>query len=142
MTERKKLDREVIEEAFRIMGQYLLDRKALGEIAIYGGTMPGCSAVIMGWSLERPQKPLCSLNYHDPGSAKASPCTPARVKRQVIELVGTYPSPERSGLRVVAAKPSYMLAMKLSALERSTADDRDFADGVQLGIACGVKHGG
>ncbi len=102
--------------------------------------MPGCSAVIMGWSLERPQKPLCSLNYHDPGSAKASPCTPARVKRQVIEsLVGTYPSPERVGLRVVAAKPSYMLAMKLSALERSTADDRDFADAVQLGIACGVN---
>jgi len=33
MTERKKLDREVMEEAFRIMGQYLLDRKALGEIA-------------------------------------------------------------------------------------------------------------
>jgi hypothetical protein len=38
MTERKQLDREVIEEAFRIMGQYLLDRKALGEIAIYGGS--------------------------------------------------------------------------------------------------------
>ena len=54
-------------------------------------------------------------------------------------LVGTYPSPERVGLRVVAAKPSYMLAMKLSALERSTADDRDFADAVQLGIACGVN---
>ena len=33
----KPLDRARIEEAFRIMGQYLLDRKALGEIAIYGG---------------------------------------------------------------------------------------------------------
>jgi hypothetical protein len=54
-------------------------------------------------------------------------------------FVGAYPSPERIGLRVVAAKPSYMLAMKLSALERSTADDRDFADAVQLGIACGVN---
>jgi hypothetical protein len=38
MTERKQLDRDIIEEAFRIMGQYLLDRKALGEIAIYGGS--------------------------------------------------------------------------------------------------------
>lgn len=37
MSEAKPLDRARIEEAFRIMGQYLLDRKALGEIAIYGG---------------------------------------------------------------------------------------------------------
>jgi len=29
----KELDREKIEEAFRIMGQYLLERNALGEIA-------------------------------------------------------------------------------------------------------------
>ncbi|MEA2990819.1 MAG: hypothetical protein QOG83_3530, partial [Alphaproteobacteria bacterium] len=28
-------------------------------------------------------------------------------------LVGVYPSPERVGLRVVAAKPSYLPAMKL-----------------------------
>jgi len=33
-----KLDRETIEKAFRLMGQYLLDRKVLGEIAIYGGS--------------------------------------------------------------------------------------------------------
>src|SRR5215510_6111037 len=32
------LDRAKIEQAFRIMGQYLLDRKVLGEIAIYGGS--------------------------------------------------------------------------------------------------------
>jgi hypothetical protein len=32
------LDRAKIEEAFRIIGQYLLDRKVLGEIAIYGGS--------------------------------------------------------------------------------------------------------
>jgi hypothetical protein len=38
MSEAKPLDRARIEEAFRIMGQYLLDRKALGEIAIYGGS--------------------------------------------------------------------------------------------------------
>jgi hypothetical protein len=32
-----------------------------------------------------------------------------------------------------------MLAMKLSALERTTADDRDFKDAIHLGIACEVK---
>ena len=41
------------------------------------------------------------------------------------------------GCRVVAAKPSYILAMKLNALERSTSDDRDFQ--VQLGVACGAS---
>ena len=53
-------------------------------------------------------------------------------------FVGVYPFPERVGLRVVAAKPSYLLAMKLSALERATSDERDFQDAVNLGIACGV----
>jgi hypothetical protein len=38
MDSRKALDRAKIEEAFRVMGQFLLDRKALGEIAIYGGS--------------------------------------------------------------------------------------------------------
>ena len=38
MTERQQLYRAKIEEAFRIMGQYLLDRKTLGEITIYGGS--------------------------------------------------------------------------------------------------------
>ena len=53
-------------------------------------------------------------------------------------VVGLYPSPERFGLRVTAAKPEYILAMKLKALERVTADDRDFQDAVGLGVECGV----
>jgi hypothetical protein len=52
-------------------------------------------------------------------------------------LVGLYPSPERFGLRVTAAKPEYILAMKLKALDRVTADDRDF-HAVRLGVECGV----
>jgi hypothetical protein len=38
MDERRPLDRGRIEEAFRFRGQYLLDRKTLGEIAIYRGS--------------------------------------------------------------------------------------------------------
>jgi hypothetical protein len=34
----KELDRARIEEAFRIMGRYLLERGILGEITIYGGS--------------------------------------------------------------------------------------------------------
>jgi hypothetical protein len=52
--------------------------------------------------------------------------------------LGLYPSPERFGLRVTAAKPSYILAMKLKALERTTIDDRDYDDVVNLGVECGV----
>jgi hypothetical protein len=37
LAEPAQLDRAKIEEAFRLMGQYLLDRNALGEIVIYGG---------------------------------------------------------------------------------------------------------
>jgi hypothetical protein len=38
MNDRQQLNRAKIEEAFRIIGQYLLDRKTLGEIAIYRGS--------------------------------------------------------------------------------------------------------
>jgi hypothetical protein len=54
-------------------------------------------------------------------------------------LVGLYPSPERFGLRVTAAKPPYLLAMKLSALERTTNDNRDYDDAIRLSIECGVS---
>ena len=36
MKDRQQLNRSKSEEGFRIVGQYLLDRKKLGEIAIYG----------------------------------------------------------------------------------------------------------
>ncbi len=38
MNEDRALDRAGIEEAFKIMGEYLFDGEALGEIAIYGGS--------------------------------------------------------------------------------------------------------
>jgi hypothetical protein len=87
----KELDRANIEEAFRIMGRYLLERNALGEIAIYGG-----SAILFQFDWRRTSED-------------------------------------------VDAKPAYILAMKLNALERSTIDDRDFADAVDLATACGVR---
>ena len=35
MGEARQLDRATIEQAFGLMGQYLLDRQTLGEIVIY-----------------------------------------------------------------------------------------------------------
>ena len=149
MTERKKLDRGTIEEAFRIMGQYLLDRKALGEIAIYGG-----SAILLQFDWRRTSEDVdatvlsgnhglvmraadeAARQLELPRSWLSESVAMYTRERETASdwiFVGAYPSPERVGLRVVAAQPSYILAMK-----RSTADDRDFADAVQLGVACGV----
>jgi hypothetical protein len=156
LAEPTPLDKAKIEEAFRLMGQYLLDRKALGEIAVYGG-----SAILLQfeWRLlsEDVDARVISAGNHglvlDAAHYAASQLGLATswlnesvamyVRRGEAEgdrvFVGLYPSFERFGLRVTAANPEYMLAMKLNALERTTADDRDFKDAIHLGIACEVK---
>src|SRR5215470_1368171 len=147
------LDRARIEQAFRIMGQYLLEHKALGEIAIYGG-----SAILFQFDWRRTSDAriisagnhgLVAAAAHEAASQLGLPRSwlnesvtmYARLPEQAGDriFVGVYPSPERIGLRVVAAKPTYILAMKLGALERATADDRDFEDAVDLSVACGVS---
>ena len=147
------LDRAKIEEAFRIMGRYLLDRHVLGEIAIYGG-----SAILFQFDWRRTSEDVDARIISDHGLVTRAAEEAARqldlprswlnervamyARRQEDDgdraFVGAYPSPDRVGLRVVAAKPTYILAMKLGALERSTADDRDFQDAVNLGVACGA----
>ncbi len=155
MTERQQLDRAKIEEAFRIMGQYLLDRKTLGEIAIYGG-----SAILFqfDWrktSVDVDARVTSERNHgiiidavHEAARQLNLPrswlneSVAAYTRRGETDadriVVGLYPSPERFGLRVTAAKPEYILAMKLKALERVTADDRDFQDAVRIGAECGI----
>ena len=156
MEERQPLDRARIDEAFRFMGQYLLDRKAFGEIAIYGG-----SAILFqfDWrktSLDVDARVISAGNHtlvieavHEAARRLDLPrswlneSVTMYARRGEHEddrvLVGLYPSAERFGLRVTAAKPSYILAMKLKALERTTAEDRDYEDAIGLARACGVK---
>jgi hypothetical protein len=155
MNDRQQLNRAKIEEAFRIMGQYLLDRKTLGEIAIYGG-----SAILFqfDWrktSLDVDARVTSERNHgiiidavHEAAKQLHLPrswlneSVAAYARRGEGDAdripIGLYPSPERFGLRVTAAKPEYILAMKLKALDRATADDRDFNDAVGLGIECRV----
>lgn len=156
MSTGKDLDRAKIEEAFRIMGRYLLERGTLGEISIYGG-----SAILFQFDWRRTSEDvdarIISGGHHGLVTQAAEQAAKqldlprswlnesvamyARRQEQDSDriFVGVYPSPERVGLRVVAAKPSYILAMKLNALERTTVDDRDFQDAVNLGIACGAS---
>jgi hypothetical protein len=156
MGEPKLLDRQTIEKAFRFMGQYLLDRKALGEIAVYGGsaillqfdwrqasrdvdarvTSDGSHGLIMAAAAEVASHfglPRSWLSENVAMYARRGEGETDRV------LIGLYPSPERFGLRVTAAKPAYLLAMKLSALERTTSDNRDYDDAIRLSIECGVS---
>jgi hypothetical protein len=155
LAEPAQLDKAKIEEAFRLMGQYLLDRKALGEIAVYGGSAillqfewrllsqdvdarvvsagnHGLVIEAAHYAARQLGLPTSWLNENVAMYARRGEGAADRV------FVGLYPSFERFGLRVTAARPEYMLAMKLGALERVTADDRDFKDAVKLGIECGV----
>jgi hypothetical protein len=155
MNDRQQLNRAKIEEAFRTMGQYLLDRKALGEIVIYGG-----SAILLqfDWrktSLDVDARVISERNHGIIIDAAREAAKQLNLPRSWLNesvamdarrdedaadrvLIGLYPSPERFGLRVTAAKPEYILAMKLKALDRVTADDRDYQDAIGLGIAHGI----
>jgi len=155
MSAETTLDRVRIEQAFRVMGQYLLDRKSLGEIAIYGG-----SAILFQFDWRKTSQDVDARVISDgnhglvieavreaakqldlPGSwLSESVSIYTRRDEGVADrvFVGLYPSAERCGLRVTAAKPAYILAMKLKALERSTMDDRDYQDAINLGLDCGI----
>jgi hypothetical protein len=156
MNSGKGFDRAKFEEAFRIMGQYLLDRHVLGEIAIYGG-----SAILFQFDWRQTSEDIdarvISGSHHGLITRAAEEAAkrlglPRSWLNETVTMyarrgenagdqvfVGVYPTPERVGLRVVAAKPGYILAMKLSALERTTADDRDFQDALNLSVACGIS---
>ena len=138
------------------MGQYLLDRKALGEIAIYGG-----SAILLQFDWRKASRDVDArvISGRSHGlimEAAANAATQLGLPRSWLSenvamyarrgeaeadriSLGLYPSPERFGLRVTAANPSYILAMKLKALERATSDDRDYEDALKLSIECGVS---
>jgi hypothetical protein len=152
----KRLDRARIEQAFRIMGQYLLDRKVLGEIAIYGG-----SAILFQFDWRKTSQDVDARVISDSNHGLVIEAVREAAKQLDLPhswlsesvsiytrpdegiadrvFVGVYPSPERFGLRVTAAKPDYILAMKLSALERSTIDDRDYQDAMILALECRVS---
>ena len=141
MASSKGFDRAKFEEAFRIMGRYLLDRHVLGEIAIYGG-----HAILFQFDWSRTSEDIdariISSVHHGLiiQAAEQSamhlglPCSwlnesVAMYVRRGEEatdrtFIGVYPSPERVGLRVVAAKPEYARTMLAWAI-RSAHEPHD-----------------
>src|ERR1700730_4619007 len=129
MSVAQRLDRTRIEQAFRIMGQYLLDRHVLGEIAIYGG-----SAILFQFDWRQTSEDVDARIISGSHHGLITRASEEAAKRLGLPrswlngnvamytrrgedvgdqtFVAVYPSPERVGLRVVAAKPKYLLAMK------------------------------
>jgi hypothetical protein len=122
----KGFDRAKFEEAFRIMGQYLLDRHVLGEIAIYGGsailfqfdwrqTSEDVDARIIsnGMVTLAAEQAAKELNLPRSWLDESAAMYARGHEESDRTFVGVYPSAERIGLRVVTATPAYIRAMKV-----------------------------
>jgi hypothetical protein len=152
----KSLSRDDIVQAFGIMGTYLAARNTLGEIALYGG---GAIMLRFEWRKSSQDVDAVVISEGNHGLIRAAADHAARemklerswfsenvsVYASTVEtaadfsLTGMYPANGRPGLRVIAARPDYLLAMKLAALRRTTVDDRDLKDAGRLAAAIGLS---
>ena len=150
------MDAELVIRAFDVMGRYLRDRQTLGEIAVYGGSAillqfdwrkssEDVDAVVLEGTTEsivREAVSHAAVTLGLPGdwlNNWVGMYTSLHEPPHYFRLVGTYPAGETPGLRVFVARPEYLCAMKLRALERETLDNRDFEDAVALGLELGVR---
>jgi hypothetical protein len=150
------LDFETIVNAFDVMGRYLRDECSLvGEIAVYGGTAillqfpwrkmtEDVDATILTGDRESAVKDAAAFAALRLGLSDywlnnyVAGFTPAIESQAFFSTHGAYPRGEAPGLRVFLAKPEYLCAMKLKALQRETVDDRDFEDALNLALAIGI----
>ena len=153
---RATLDFETIVNAFDVMGRYLRDECSLvGEIAVYGGT-----AILLQfpWRKMTEDVDVTILTDERESAVKDAAVfaaarlglpddwlndyvggfTPENEPQAFFSTHGAYPREEAPGLRVFLAKPEYLCAMKLKALERESVDDRDFEDVVNLALEIGI----
>jgi hypothetical protein len=141
--------------AFEVMGQYLRERQLLGEIAIYGGT-----AILLQFDWRKATKDVDAIirTNEREGAVKDAAAyaglrlglpddwlnnfvggfTPETEPDAFFSAYGTYPRGAAPGLRVFLAKPEYLCAMKLKALQRDNVGDKDFEDAVRLGLEIGI----
>lgn len=134
------ITRDTPEAAFMEMGQYLLDRRQLVDIAVYGG-----SAMLLEYSTTFTTNDADVVIGSGHGAAVAAARAVAKKRgwpagwfnEQVsVFVVGdqrdlryfrSYPSEAAVGMRVYVAPPETLLAMKLAALRSGTRDAEDAA---------------
>ncbi|MGQ0591282.1 MAG: hypothetical protein ACT4QB_01175 [Gammaproteobacteria bacterium] len=123
------------------LGEIAWDAQRILDMAVYGG-----SAIVLAWGFRVSTKDVDAVVRGDPSFLR-------RAVRQVAEeqgwpedwlndgvkgfvsgneslcLQGTYPSPERPGLRVYVPTAEYMLAMKCMAMRAEGVEEaRDIED--------------
>ena len=147
---------DTVVSAFEVMGRYLLEREILGEIAVYGGTAimlqfewrkvtEDVDAVIRASEREGAIKDAiiyAALRLDLPDdwlNNYVGSFTPETESEAFFSVYGTYPRGRTAALRVFVAKPEYICAMKLKALQRDDVGDRDFNDAVALAAAVGIR---
>ena len=152
---RTGINTDVVVSAFKVVGEYLREREVLGEIAIYGGTAimlqfdwrtatEDVDGVIRANEREGAIKDAIIYTALKLGLSDhwlntfVGGFTPETETDGFFSLYGTYPRGDRPGLRVFVAKPDYLCAMKLKALQRDSVGDRDFEDAVRLALIIGI----
>ena len=142
--------------AFDVMGRYLRERGLLGEIAVYGRT-----AILLQFRWGNPTEDVdvvirtaeresavkdaaafAALRLGLPDdwlNTYVGAFTAEAESESFFSASGAYPQGETPGLRVFLAKPEYLCAMKLKALQRESIGDKDFEDAVRLAAELGIE---
>ena len=148
------LDRQRWKQACALLGDALARRQLFLELAGYGG-----SARIMRFDWRRTTQDVDAVvtaGYDErllgPSVAAVAEAmdlpadwlnnavgmfTPLHEDATLFEFAGEYPRSE-PGLRVLAARPTYLLAMKLKALGSFERGGRDLEDAKALAVELGI----
>jgi hypothetical protein len=131
------MQKEQIHKALMRLGEILRDRRVTGEVDIFGG-----AAIVLGFDFRRATQDVDSLvtsghgqvmqaaqevgeELHLPPNWLNEQATIYLSNERDFSLFKTYPSEGQFGLRVLLAKPEYILAMKLLAFRLYAADVDD-----------------
>jgi hypothetical protein len=153
---RSNLSIDSVIAAFDVMGRYLRERGLVGEIAVYGRTAillqfrwgnptEDVDVVIRTGERESAVKDAAAFAALRLGlpddwlNTYVGAFTADNEPESFFSVYGTYPQGETPGLRVFLAKPEYICAMKLRALQRENVGDRDFEDAVRLAAELGIE---
>ena len=142
---RSDLSVESVIAAFEVMGRYLPERGLVGEIAVYGRTAillqfrwgnstEDVDIVIRTAERESAVKDAAAFAALRLGlpddwlNTYVGGFTAESESDSFFSTYGAYPQGETPGLRVFLAKPEYICAMKLKALQMESVGDKDSDD--------------
>ena len=145
----------MLKTAFELLGADLARRQVFIELAVYGGsaimmqfewrrTTEDVDAVVRDGYDESALEPSLNLVANQLGlpsdwlNNAVGMFTPLEEDSAWFDVSGTYPSEGNPGLRVLQARPPYLLAMKLRALANLDRGDRDLADARSLACELGM----